>query len=98
MDPDPGWTYEDTTSFLKVRKLGLFLNFGQCQCSCIRIRIRKFRIPNSDPDLGPPNQCGSVSTTLHYSIMFKMPAADDHVCIYNLFYEFPCIGIVYFNK
>ncbi len=36
-----------TKAFLKGRKPGLFLNFGQFPCSRIRIRI-----PNTDPDPG----------------------------------------------
>jgi hypothetical protein len=53
--------YEGTEAFSKGKKLGLFDNFDQFPCSWIRIRIR---IPNTDPDPGQPNQCGSGSATL----------------------------------
>jgi len=42
--------------FLKGRKPDLFVNFNQFLCSWVRIRIR---IPNTDPDPGQPNKCGS---------------------------------------
>ncbi len=52
-------------SFLKVRKSGLFGNFGRFPCSWIQIRIR-IRIPNTDPDPGQKlNQCGSVRIRIH---------------------------------
>jgi hypothetical protein len=38
-------------------KSGLFVNFDQFPCSWIRTRIR---IPNTDPDPGKTNQCGSM--------------------------------------
>jgi hypothetical protein len=51
-------TYEGTRTkaFLKGRKPDLFFNFGQFPCSRIRIRI-----PNTYPDQGMPNKCGSGS-------------------------------------
>jgi hypothetical protein len=39
--------YEGTKAFLKYRKPGLFVNFGQYPCSWIRIRIH---IPNTVPE------------------------------------------------
>jgi hypothetical protein len=64
-DPDPGQTlrsqkvkkhtYEGAKDFLKGRKPGLCVNFGQFRCSWIRIGIR---IPNTDPDQGQPHQYG----------------------------------------
>ncbi len=53
-------TYEATKAFLKGRKPGLFINFGQFPCS-------RIRIPNFDPDPGHPNEAGSGSTTLKKS-------------------------------
>jgi hypothetical protein len=46
-------------AFLKGRKPGLFVNFGQFPFFWILIRI-----PNTDPDKGQLNECGSGSTTL----------------------------------
>jgi hypothetical protein len=41
------------------KKPGLLVNFGQNPCSWIRIRI-----PNTDPNPGQRNPCGSGSSTL----------------------------------
>jgi len=49
----------------KGRKSGLFVNFSQFPCSWIPIRIS---IPNTDPDPGEPNQCGSGSEALLQTI------------------------------
>jgi hypothetical protein len=63
-DPDPGQTlksqkvkkhtYEGTKVFLKGRKPGSYVNFGQFRCSWIWIKDNQF---NADP-------CGFGSTTL----------------------------------
>jgi hypothetical protein len=65
-DPDPltrlnpdAIRFRIRNTVLKGRKPGLFVNFGQFPCSWIRIRI-----PNTDPDPGQPNECGSGSKTL----------------------------------
>ncbi len=85
MDPDPGRTYEDTIFFLKVRKLGLFVhlvNFnvpGSGSAFPICIRIQDRQ-----------SQCRSMRIR-----MFKMPTADDHVCIYNLFTNFPVSELLF---
>ncbi len=50
---------EVTKALFNSRKPGLFVNFVQLPWSWIRIRI-----PNTDPDPGQPNQCGSGYTTL----------------------------------
>ena len=42
------YEYEGTKAFMKGRKPGLLLNFGQFLCSWIRIRI-----PNTDTDPEP---------------------------------------------
>jgi hypothetical protein len=47
--------------FLKGLRSGVFVNFGQFPCFWIRLRIR---IPNTDPDPGEPDHCGSGSETL----------------------------------
>jgi hypothetical protein len=54
-----GHTLVGKKAVLKGWKSGLFVNLGQFPCSPIRIRI-----PNTDPDPGEPNRCGSGSATL----------------------------------
>ncbi len=44
-------TYEGTKAFLKGRKPGLFVNFGQFHAQ--------------GPDPGQPNQCGSMGIRIH---------------------------------
>ncbi len=51
-------TYEGTKAFLNGWKSDLIVKFGKFPCSWIRIRK-----PNTNPDPGEPNQCGSGSTT-----------------------------------
>ncbi len=59
-------SYEGTKAFLKGRKPGLFVSFGQFPCSFIRIRIS-----NTDPDPRQHNECGSGSTTLLINIQYR---------------------------
>jgi hypothetical protein len=54
-------------SLFKWQEPGLFVNFCQFLCSWIRIRI-----PNTDPDPGPPNECGSGSTALLKTVFVKI--------------------------
>jgi hypothetical protein len=55
--------------FLKGRKLGLFVNFGKFLCFWTRIRI-----PNTDPDSGQLNECGSMRVRIHDNV--KISASD----------------------
>jgi len=56
--------YEGTKAFLKGRKPGLFVNYGQFSWSWIRIRVR---IPCMDPEpnSGQPNNWGSRRIGIH---------------------------------
>jgi hypothetical protein len=51
-------------AFFKGRKPGFFLNFGQLPCFWIRILI-----PNTDPDLGQPNECGSMRIQIRLVVL-----------------------------
>jgi hypothetical protein len=56
-------TLEGTKAVLKGRKPGLFVKSGQNPCSWIRI-------PNTDPDPGQPNECGSTTPVFYLHILF----------------------------
>jgi hypothetical protein len=63
-------TYEGSKAFLKGRKPGLFVNFGQF-CPWIRIRIRiPIPIPNTDPDPRQPNKCGSKTLNFFFTVEY----------------------------
>jgi hypothetical protein len=66
---------------VKGNKPGLIVNFGQFPFSWIRIRI-----PNTDPDPGQPNLCGSMRIRIRiHNTDEKSPFATERYAFINIF-------------